>query len=310
MKIYINRRPVKGPWGGGSKVLSSIIKECNKRGHELSFEEEIHTKEKCDLIFCVDPRTISQVSYQNLLDFRKKTSSKIFQRVGDIGTHGKPDLTSLVCQTVQMSDKAIFPSNWAKDSIENILKQKIHSSEVITNAPLKEFISQNRIKKDFTGTIKLVSHHWSNNDKKGFDIYESLDQYCEKMNRKMFDFTFIGRKPESVYLKNHVPPQDIEGLVSIIPEHQIYLTASKQEAGANHVLEALGLGLPVFYHIDGGSINEYCKDYGLSYGSFEELVWNLENKLSDMRELSLKMCYKRNSEKMAEEYVDLFERLL
>jgi len=311
MKIYFNRKPVSGPWGGGSKVLSSIISECLKRGHNFFFQEDIFlSKEKFDIIFCVDPRPISQVNYQNLLDVRKRTGAKIVQRVGDIGTHGKPDLTALVSHTVQLSDKIIFPSNWAKDSISSIAGINILNAEVISNAPLKDFIITNKIKKDFSGTIKLVSHHWSNNEKKGFDIYESIDEYCESSKRKMFDFTFIGRKPDTVSLKNHIPPQDIEGLVSLIPQHQIYLTASKQEAGANHVLEALGLGLPVLYHEEGGSINEYCKDYGISYGSFEELIWLLENRMSDICEISNKMCYKRTSEKMAEEYVELFESLL
>ena len=42
----------------------------------------------------------------------------------------------------------------------------------------------------------------------------------------------------------------------------IYVTASREEAGANHVLEAMASGLPVVYHASGGSILNYCKPYG------------------------------------------------
>ena len=57
----------------------------------------------------------------------------------------------------------------------------------------------------------------------------------------------------------------------------VYLTASKEEAGANHVLEAMAAGLPVLYHANGGSIINYCKNYGLEYDSYNTLLVQLEN---------------------------------
>jgi hypothetical protein len=41
MKIYFNRRPVSGPWGGGSKILSKIVTEARRRSHSVFFEEEL-----------------------------------------------------------------------------------------------------------------------------------------------------------------------------------------------------------------------------------------------------------------------------
>ena len=35
MKIYVNRKPVLGPWGGGSKVLSAIITQLKRAGHDV-----------------------------------------------------------------------------------------------------------------------------------------------------------------------------------------------------------------------------------------------------------------------------------
>ena len=71
MKIYFNRRPVLGPWGGGTKVLSAIVEECKLRGHEVLFEEQIHFEQNIDALFCVDPRPTQTIDFHQLLSYKK-----------------------------------------------------------------------------------------------------------------------------------------------------------------------------------------------------------------------------------------------
>ena len=53
------------------------------------------------LIFCFDPRpNESGIWYQHFLNYRQAHNAKIIQRVGDLGTHGKPELTELVKFTI------------------------------------------------------------------------------------------------------------------------------------------------------------------------------------------------------------------
>ena len=301
MKILFNRRPIAGPWGGGTKVLSAIIDECLIRGHSVFFEEEIMTQKHIDILFCIDPRQNLTTDFNQLLNYKKNYSkSKLIQRIGDLGTHGKPELLELVKESSRFSDILVFPSEWSRDYLGSN-KQ----SCIISNAPLAKFLSP-KVNKLFSEKIKIVSHHWSNNFLKGFDVYKKLDDYCCINNAS---FCFIGRKPENVILTNYVLPQDIDGLISLLPKHDIYITASKHEAGANHVLEAMALGLPVLYHKDGGSINEYCKDFGIQYENFEELIYILENKKELLQNIANNMSYTRSSIDMAKEYVDLFETL-
>lgn len=304
MKIYFNRRPAPGPWGGGSKVLSSIVSESTRRKHEVYFEEDIRKNTRFDIYFCMDPRQNQTVGYQDIIKHREtNTNAKIVQRVGDLGTHGKPELLDLVKRTSELSDALIFPSEWAK----NYLSSKNKRCYVIPNAPLPEFFVKSL--KEPSETLKIVTHHWSNNSMKGFDIYENLDIFCEVGGRKNFDFLFVGRKPGNVVLKNQMGPQGVENLVKILPRNHVYVTASKQEAGANHVLEALAMGLPVLYHTDGGSINEYCKEFGFSYENFEELKQILLNKKDDLMKISKTLSYTRSSVDMSREYLDLLERI-
>jgi hypothetical protein len=298
VRIFVNRQPVKGPWGGGSKVLRAIIDEANKRGHIVSHD----IRQVCDLIFCVDPRPDKDVNFGSLLEMKKRDKCLLIQRVGDLGFHGKPELFNLVVETIQYADHVIFPSHWAK------MQSRVDSSNscVIQNAPIKQFIKPIKERNKFDD-FRIVSHHWSDNFMKGFDTYKILDDFCQKNDN--YTFTFIGRKPDYIDLKNHIPPQDIDGLLKHLPENNIYVTASKKEAGANHVLEAIGLGLPVFYHADGGSINEYCEKYGCQYKDDDDLLTILSDTVAIKKLIEKMPHYTRNSEDMAADYLDLFEVL-
>ena len=298
MKIFFNRKPVPGPWGGGSKILSSLLEECKKRNHEVTFD----LKEKSDLIFCMDPRPNQEHDFSMLYDKKNKEGIKIVQRVGDLGTHGKPDLFELVKQSTNYSDCVVFPSKWARD----FLNAKNFNQVIVQNAPLKQFIKPNNnlLNRE---SIKFVTHHWSDNLMKGFDTYDFLNRFCE--SHQEYSFTFIGRKPNNCFIKNHIHPQDIDELIQTIPKNDIYITSSKKEAGANHVLEALALGLPVIYHEDGGSIVEYCENYGISYRDEQELIKIIQDKNLLENIVKDKKSYVRSSEDMANEYVNIFEAL-
>jgi glycosyltransferase involved in cell wall biosynthesis len=309
MKIYFNRRPVGGPWGGGSKILSAVIDVCLEKGHQVFFEEEIFSQEDIDVIVCMDPRSTQTVTFNHLLDYKNKHRSKIVQRIGDLGTHGKPELLELLKATTPHADLLIFPSNWAKKYLNPPSEKKC---SIILNATSIDFFSQ-----DFSryydynkNVISVVTHHWSNNHNKGFEIYQAFDEYCSTSNK--FKFTYIGRTPPGVRFSNHLPPMDTIGLLEELPKHHVYLTASKNEAGANHVLEAMALNLPVLYHSEGGSIVEYCKNYGFVYENTEELIYILENSIDLIRDafVSLNQRKTKFSKEMAEEYVALFESLI
>jgi len=303
MKIYFNRRPVPGPWGGGSKILSSIIEKCFSAGHQIFFEEQLLAVENLDILFCIDPRPNPAVSFEHLLQYKQKHSScKLIQRVGDLGTHGKPELLELVKKTTQFADVLIFPSSWAKNYLGSN-----KPSVVIHNAPLKKFVNKRTTKND-RAPLSIVSHHWSNNSMKGFEIYKALDNFCA-YRPKEFKFTFIGRKPDNISLQNYIPPLDSDGLVNELPKHDVYITASKLEAGANHVLEAMAVGLPVLYHVLGGSINEYCEKYGMPYTDPQELFEILSNRKNEIITLSNSIDWNKTSEDMAKEYVELFEKI-
>lgn len=297
MKIYVNREPIVGPYGGGNRVLSAICSELNERKHIVAFRPE----RDIDLIFCMDPRrSQSGVEYSHLERMRDAFGCPILQRVGDVGTHGKPDLTHLLKKTVQESDIVVYPSEWAREQISD----HVNNSRIIKNKPVGDFYLC-REKRDNTSSI--FTHHWSDNRRKGFELYQSLDRWSGSEN---FTFTFMGRVPQGINLSRTVSPGTTDQIIHEMKNHGIYVTASEEEAGANHVLEAMAAGLPIVYRSSGGSIVEYCKDFGIQYTTEEEL----KSALVEVRD-NYDFYSKRVEEfdgtvtDTAKEYVDLMESM-
>ena len=277
MIVYVNRKPVVGPWGGGSKILASIISMLKDLGAEVVFEwnDERHF----DVIYCHDPRPDNAgIWYQHFLNRKLRDGIPIIQRVGDVGTHGKPDLTALIKQTLQHSDRIIFPSRWAKEYI-GCQRDDVN---IIPNAPLDIFYQNRDLGDEISSSTRVVTHHWSNNPKKGFTVYRELASHCDK-EMSTIEFSYVGRfegdPPNSGI--NITGPMDEGSLSEFLCRHDIYLTASLEEAGANHVLEAMAAGLPVLYDVRGGSIVEYCHDYGLGYSGFDDLIQKIRTMSSN-----------------------------
>ena len=270
MKIYINRKPAKGPWGGGNKTLSALCDTISESENELTFK----LSEDVDTIVCFDPRPNETGEwYQSLLDHREKFGSRIVQRVGDVGTHGKPELTNLVYQSVHLSDFVIFPSMWAK----RYIRFNNQNCIVVNNRPLSIF-HDNKQNSTLSNKVKIVTHHWSTNIKKGFSAYDYLSRFCKNKSLE-FEFTFVGRVPEGFKPDGMkiIDPRDVSFLAEFLPRQDIYVTASLEEAGANHVLEAMAAGLPIVYHENGGSISEYCSEYGISFTDNASLIASIQS---------------------------------
>lgn len=297
MKIFLSKEPVFGPWGGGSKFVNRLFESLKRKGHEVCFSLN---EENINIIFCFDPRSSSSSrGYLELLEYKERNKIPIIQRVGDVGTHGKPDLHSLVIETTKHSDFVIFPSKWSKDHIGFIGD----NCEIIFNSPHESFYKNRNTKTILGNTTNLVTHHWSTNSKKGFDFYKLIEEYV--------NFTYIGRIPDNFKFDNatYYSPMDADSLSSTLHKFDIYVTASQEEAGANHVLEAIASGLPVLYKKNGGSINEYCKNFGEEFDDLDSFFKKYElivNNYSKYKEKVLD--YSSTIDDTINRYIEIIER--
>ena len=117
------------------------------------------------------------------------------------------------------------------------------------------------------GTLRLVTHHWSDNPMKGFDVYERVDRLIAAGELEDVELWVIGRWPQSSDWRaaRTFPPTTGRELGDLLRRCHAYLTASRFEPGGMHHLEGAQCGLPLLYHEDGGGLVESASRYGIAY---------------------------------------------
>jgi glycosyltransferase involved in cell wall biosynthesis len=97
----------------------------------------------------------------------------------------------------------------------------------------------------------------------------------ENLDWDRFEYTFIGNVSEKLTRIRHVPPVPSSHLAQMLKEHDIYITASKNDPCSNALIEGLSCGLPALY-LDSGGHAELVGYGGLPFQSNEELLSQLE----------------------------------
>ena len=295
-------KPAYKPWGGGSVTINMLREALTELGYVVVFNLN---NNDIDVLFIMDPRTWCD-PFDEIIKYSKINKAKIVHRVGDIGLHGKPELTNLLKKSIVEADYVTYISKFAK----KYLSIDHPNSNVIELAPSKIFFSNRKENLNLSYPIKIVTHHWSTNILKGFDYYKKLDSFL--LNNKNIEFTFIGRLPDGFSFDNsiYISPLGKKSLSKILPKYDIYLSASKWETGGNHVLEAIGAGLPILFHEDGGGINDYCYEYGLSYNSFNDMIKKIDELIEKYHQIKSKILrYDRTLESVIYDYVHIIKSL-
>ncbi len=265
MKILINRKPVKGPWGGGNLFVKSFVNEMTNLGHTIvhNFEKDI------DVIFVQDPRYDDLgISINEVIAYKQSYGSKvkIIQRINECDARKSTnDVDPLLSECSKYIDHALFVSEWIKDYH---LKRSWHcnNSSVLINGVDDFYVPRAKLN---NGKLNIVTHHWSDNYMKGFDIYDLIDDEVGK--RDNITFTYIGRERGTFKNTNIIKPLHGEDLAKELGRYDLYVSASKFDPGPNHVLEAISCQIPTYAHVDGGGAVEFVgKDH--TYRSWEELI--------------------------------------
>ena len=302
MKIYINRKLVKGPWGGGNRTIKTLHDVLIKRGHLPVYD----FCNDMDLIYCHDPRPDSHsgVRYEHLLWLKQNKNIPIFQRVGDVFCHRGKEYTDYLSETIKHSSCVSFITDWAAEYLNvSIDNQQYFVHEL---KPPETFF-QDKLSKN--NKIRIITHHWSTNPLKGFDFYMLIDKLLEK--RKDLEFFYLGRTPDDFKPKNIriIETKDVEGVKKELASSDIYVTASKLETGGNHVVEALASNLPVLFHEEGGGICSLSRNYGYAYDNidnFEEKLDLIIKNIHNYKDLG----FEGTLEDTCETYCDIMENLI
>jgi glycosyltransferase involved in cell wall biosynthesis len=273
MKVFFNRVPRNEPYGGGNQFLARMSEHLVSNGHEVTY----HLHDRPDVIFLMDPRP-GDIGYsiQHVGLYKQQfPKTKILHRINECDNRKGTDfMDDLLMSSAALSDEVVFISQWLSDYFVKKGFDKAH--HVVYNGCDLDHFSPDTEKLFNPNRPRLVTHHWSDNWLKGFDLYTQIDKYLSDNND--FEFTYVGRYSSDYkpIVTQVVDPLHGKALGDELMKHDIYVTASRWEPCGMHHIEGAASGMPIIYHTDTGGIKELCSRHGEEYTTFDEFLVSLK----------------------------------
>lgn len=185
----------------------------------------------------------------------------------------------------------------------NMEKNKYET--VIHNAPDKDlFNKNNKITFETKRKIRLITNSWSKNWNKGFKIYKYLDK---NLDFSRYEMTFIGNSPIKFININRIRPLKSKELAEQLKQHDIFISAAKNESCSNALIEALACGLPSVV-INSGSNAELVNNKDLIFHNEHDIIEKIE-KIVRNYEFYQKNITLLNLEETGKMYYDFCNRI-
>lgn len=282
MKVSLGMNLQTGPWGGGNQFGRALAEHLRQRGEEVSFDL---SAPDLDAAILAEPRkrlTISAYDDADLLRYQlwRNRRAVVVHRVNECDERkDTAGVNARLRRANLCADHTVFVSAWLRD-LHLAQGWPGASHGVIRNGSDTAVFNPEGFRPwDGRGPLRIVTHHWSDNWRKGFDIYTRLDRLLgSEPFRGAFRFTYIGNLPRGLELEHteKVAPLAGRELAERIKQSHLYLTASLNEPGSNHQNEAALCGLPLLY-LQSGSLPEYCEGFGISFTpeDFEDKLWSM-----------------------------------
>jgi glycosyltransferase involved in cell wall biosynthesis len=253
------------PAGGGHQTLRAILGEMRRRGVRVELQ------------------TISRGSRAVLFnsfnfDFdrlrllaRRRDGVRMVHRVGAVTSlyRGFDDGTDARVAGVnrELAHATIAISEATIEMYRSIGVELVSPRVIYNGCDDRIFHSSGRVPFSRDRKIRLISTSWSSNPNKGAPVYQWLE---DQLDWTRYEFTFVGHAQGSFRHIRHVPPVPSSELAGLLRQHDVFLTASRNDAYSNALVEALSCGLPAVYLESGGS-GEAVKEAGLGFKEREEI---------------------------------------
>lgn len=316
MKIAIGIKITDKPFGGGNQFGKALSVYLVAHGHEVFFDLKEHD---LDIILLTDPRSYLQsVTFGpvEIMNYVRKVNPRaiLIHRVNECDERkGTKTVNKQLVLANLIMDHTIYIASWLVDLFKNQGLTFTKNYSVIKNGADSSIFTFQKKTLNPKKKIKLVTHHWGGNYMKGWDVYAMIDTLLnDSIFASKYEFHYIGNIPASVHTKNiilHKPCGGAE-LATLIKSCDIYVTASLNEPAGMHHIEGALCGLPLLYR-NSGALPEYCDGFGVIFDGVNDFQSSLEQLVSQYDFYAEHMShYENTSEKMCEEYVTLFEKLM
>lgn len=267
-RIAFNMKPTSSPWGGGNQWVGQMVRYLSAQGWATAFD----LRGKVDCILMVDPRVGGRVGFgpEEIHAYKLRFPDvPCLHRVNECDQRkGTAFMDELLERANKVADFTVFVSQWLLEYHASRWFERARPHEVIMNGADPGVFHPAGAEVFAPGQVlRLVTHHWSDNWLKGFDVYQEVDGLIASGRLPDTELWVIGRWPRQLRwqaTKTHGPVQG-SALASLLRQGHAYLTASRWDPGPMHPIEGAQCGLPVIYHEDGGGIVELGRRFGVAF---------------------------------------------
>ena len=271
------------PYGGGNQFLLALVGEL--RRHGLVVETNILSAGTPACLF-----NSFNFYFHRLRRFASRDARMVHRVDGPVGVYrGFDDGTDRRILEIngELAHATVVQSRYSL-ARHRELGFELRSPVVIGNTADPSIFFPPERREPLGGRpVRLIASSWSDNPRKGADVFRWLDQHLDWSS---YEMTFAGRI--SVPLKHirTVGPVGSRDLAALLRAHDVFVAASLDDPCSNAVLEALACGLPVAYRRSGGH-PELVGDGGLPFDDPEQLPEVVERLVAeyDMRRIAIRV---------------------
>ena len=310
--VALNLRPRRGSWGGANQWTSQLVRFFEFSGWGVRFD----LKQAVDAVVLTHTGLSAHTEFgvEEFENFKKNHPRvPCLHRINDNDIRKETaSMDELLARTNRMVDHTVFVSGWLRDhhSAKWFDASKPHSV-IVPGADSRFFHPLGARKRSAGEPVRFVTHHWSDNWKKGFDVYQQMDELISGPLRGKAELWVIGRWPAELKWKSArtFPPSSGAALAAILRECDAYVSASRFEPGAMHVAEGLQCGLPLLYHRDSGGTVDQGRLYGMQISDdLEATLQEFALRLPEFKKALLESP--PSGTRMCAEYFNLVQKLI
>jgi glycosyltransferase involved in cell wall biosynthesis len=292
----------KPPYGGGNQFMLALRKALATRDMDVR-ENELRDG--------IDAYILNSIHFDvdRFMEFSLKHRLNVIHRIdGPIHLiRGFDREKDELCFQLneRFASATVLQSAWTYQRIIDMGYNPV-SPTIIHNAVDPDiFHPRGRRAFDRDRKVRLISTSWSNNPRKGGPTYKWIEDH---LDWERFEYTFVGNASEKFSHIQHIPPVSSDELAEILRDHDIYITASRNDPCSNALIEAMACGLPALYLNDGGH-PELVGSGGLAFHDEEEILPQLERLVEHYESFQRLIVVPRMVD-VAEKYLSLVRELV
>jgi len=264
------------PWGGGNQFMLALKAEMVRQG--IMVRKNDGRKD-----------VMAHILHGVWFDasaFRKRHNSRIIPvihridgptvlyRADGSGSHLDEQCFNL---NAEFATATVFQSQWSLEQNLSLGYRPVNPVVIPNAAEPEIFHSRGRLSFSPDRRIRLISTSWSDNPNKGADVYRWIEEH---LDWGRFEYTFVGNAEIRFANIRHILPVPSSELADLLRQHDIFITASRNDPCSNSLIEALTSGLPALF-LNSGGHPELVGKGGLPFNDVEEILSQLDRLVTD-----------------------------